>query len=315
LIGITSSKLFSTEYLIQIHTIKQKDIKVFKEQLIKYREIGFSGAIIRVFQNRDDSYHYISPILNKKGVYFSNNERTPTISPIINKLTSDYNIPDFKTIVWMSTRRMDWVNGKRFGKYLILQNKQNQKNILSYFKSLANFKIAGILIQDDLVIKKKEENFLGVKNKKEIILQYLQNIKKIIGKKELITNIYYEVPYNSAIGDSWYGQNMDDFFNVGVDSVAIMLYQKQIQRELKLNDTKLYQYINKIINNLKPYAEKTYIKLQITDFKTGKFIKIDRLLKIINLIPDNFKGIIFTPVRTDKFTYLYLKSLIGRIKK
>ena len=313
MIGITSYSLASTEYFIQIHTIKQKNINDFKKQLIKYKNIGFSGVFLRVFQNNDDSYHYIHPISNKTGVYFSNNYKFPVVSPIIDNLTSDFNISDFKIFTWMSTRRMDWVKGKRFGKNLILHDNQNKKNILNGFKDLSKFNISGVLIQDDLIIKKKEENHFNIRNKKEIILQYITNIKKITGKKELITNIYYEVPYNSKIGDSWYGQNINDFFQAGVDSIAIMLYHKQIKRELKLTDKKLYQYMNKIINNLEPYADKTYIKLQITDFKTGKFLKIDELLKIINLIPRNFKGIILTPVRSDKFTYLYLKSLIGRI--
>ncbi len=210
---------------------------------------------------------------------------------------------------------MDWIKSEKFGKYLILKNKKNYKKITDTYKILSQKNIEGVLIQDDLIIKKKEETLYHIKNKKNIILKYLMAIKQFFPKREIITNIYYEVPVNPRIGDKWYGQNIKDYFNSGVDNIAIMLYHHQIKRELKLSKNKLHKYLKKEISNLKPYADKTYIKIQIINFKTGKFIKIDDIKDILKMIPSDFKGVIFTPIRSDKFTYLYLKALIGSIKQ
>ena len=304
-----SFKLYSTEFYVQIHKISQSDLPSFEKYLIDIKKLGFSGVFLRVFQNRGDRFHNIKPIKNKIGVYFENNQNIPIINPLIDNLKSP-----LKTILWMSTRWMDWENGVKYGKYLLLQDNNNYERIMRIFKELSEKNSDGILLQDDLVIKKAEEKKYKIKNKNLLIERYIKDIKKIIKDKELIVNVYYEVPLSDNIGISWYGQSIKGILNAGADSIAIMLYHRQIKRELKFNSQKLHHYIKNIIEKLKPYAEKVYVKLQIRDFKTGEFINQKELMKIIKLIPKNFKGIVFTPITTNKSDFNYIKTLIEKIR-
>ncbi len=304
-----SFKLHSTEFYIQIHKISQSDLSSFENYLTDIKELGFSGIFLRAFQNRGDRFHNIKPIKNKIGVYFENNQNIPIINPLIDNLKSP-----LRTVLWMSTRWMDWENGVKYGKYLLLRDKNNSERIINIFKELSEKNSEGILLQDDLVIKKAEEKKFNIKNKNLIIERYIKDIKKIIKNKELIVNVYYEVPLSDKIGISWYGQSIKGILNAGADSIAIMLYHRQIKRELKFNPKKLNHYIKKIIEKLKPYAEKVYIKLQIQDFKTGEPVNQKELIDIIKFIPENFKGIVFTPITTNKKDFNYLKTLIEKIR-
>ncbi len=309
ILGILSFKLYSLEYYVQIHKISQKEISSFEAYLRNLRKIGISGAFLRVFQNKGDRFHNILPIKNKIGVYFDNESNFPIVNPIANNLNSP-----FELYFWMSSRWMDWVKGPKYGKYLILQNKDNRKTIISTFSELSKVNSNGILIQDDLIIKKAEEKASGLKSKELIIEKYISEIKKKIGDKELIVNVYYEVPLSKKIGVSWYGQSIDGLLNAGADYLAIMLYHRQIKRELKFDNKKLTLYIEKIIKKLSPYSDRSFIKLQIMDFKTSKFIPQKEILKIIKLIPKNFKGVILTPITTNKKTFSYLSQLLSKIK-
>jgi len=309
ILGILSFKLYSVEYYVQVHKISQREIDSFEAYLRNLKKIGINGAFIKVFQNKNDRFHNILPIKKKVGVYFNNESNIPVVNPIANNLNSP-----FKLFFWMSSRWMDWIKGPKYGKYLILQNEDNKKTIINTFSELSKISSNGILIQDDLVIKKAEEKAFGLKNKELIVEKYISEIKKKMGDKSLIINVYYEVPINKKIGISWYGQSIEGLLNSGADYVAIMLYHRQIKKELKFKNKKLFSYIKKIVKNLMPYSDRTFIKLQIKDFKSLNSIPQKELLKIVKLIPSRFKGIVFTPITTNKRNFSYLSQLLPKIK-
>mgnify|MGYP000905599740 FL=1 len=126
-------------------------------------------------------------------------------------------------------------------------------------------------------------------------------------------NVFYEVPTRPDLGTRWYGQQIVSLLASGADSIALMLYPLQIKEELHLSDEELRLYMERTLQALEPHAARTYVKVQVQDFKSLQPVPPETVEGWIRLIPTKFKGVVLTPITTDSASMQYLDSLLTRL--
>jgi biofilm PGA synthesis lipoprotein PgaB len=92
---------------------------------------------------------------------------------------------------------------------------------------------------------------------------------KINPKQKWAINIYYETPVHPNWGLWWYSHDIEGLWATGVDYLAVMAYQEQIQREMRLNDKEFLDFASKLgqnIVNSAPNPRQAIVKVQSAEF-------------------------------------------------
>jgi biofilm PGA synthesis lipoprotein PgaB len=212
------------------------------------------------------------------------------------------------------------------------------KKLITVYKELASHKIQSILIQDDftlrynegfsnwgkakfttvtgepareeLMIKKNTPyhlnwNRVKVNQLNGVLKQIVQNCKSVNSGIKVGINIYYEAPLYIKRSEAWYGHNLGEILETGVDYIYLMSYHRQIKDEMRLSETRSRALFKEIV--AKAYQickEKLIVKLQTRDWNTGEQIPVDEVKAYLNLIPPQVHRVCFTPVTSDDIDYL-----------
>jgi hypothetical protein len=212
------------------------------------------------------------------------------------------------------------------------------KKLLTVYKELASHKIQCILIQDDFTLRYNEGfstwgkvKFTGVTGvpAREVLMmqtntpynlnwnrvkmnqlngvlkQIVRNCKSVNSGIKVGINIYYETPLYIKRSEAWYGHNLGEILETGIDYIYLMSYHRQIKDEMRMSETRNRTLFKKIV--AKAYQickEKLIVKLQTRDWNTSERIPVDEVKAYLNLIPPQVRRVCFTPVTPDDLDYL-----------
>ncbi|MCP4216150.1 MAG: hypothetical protein GY765_15985 [bacterium] len=214
--------------------------------------------------------------------------------------------------------------------------------IVAVYKELASRRINSILIQDDFILRYNEgfsnwgkarfSNAAGVPAKEKLMMtrdtpyydtwnkikrkqlnqllgMIVDNCKKVNSGIKIGLNIYYETPVYPEKGEAWYGHNLKELVETGVDYIYLMSYHRQIKNELKLSEIRNRQLFEEIVENAREICrDKLIVKIQLRDWQTSERIPADEICAYLKLIHPRVKRICFTPVK--KGDWDYLKNII-----
>lgn len=196
----------------------------------------------------------------------------------------------------------------------------------------------GILIQDDLSFMSDEgfsdkglqmfskESRVPAKEKlmmesgSPYNLKWISIKKKIINKllvdiikecKEVNTdikigiNVYYEAAVHRSKGNEWHSQDIAGIAETDVDHIYLMMYHRQMKKELKLSNKKIKNlFLQGIKYALGIAGDRLVVKLETWDWKKNTLIPIQEMEEYIGLIPKNVRSVCFTPVKNADMNYL-----------
>ncbi len=170
--------------------------------------------------------------------------------------------------------------------------KLTPKNIKSFLYSNASKRYY-------ISINKNLTNWNNFKSKQ---IQYF--LKKLISscnkvkKTEYFMNINYETLNRPELSKLWYSYNLETLEKTPVNFYTVMLYQKQISKELHLNTNETFKYITKLVNNYLKFPDKSKVifKIQVFDWYKNKPINRNNIDKIFNIFAkNNIKNIAIFP--------------------
>jgi len=217
------------------------------------------------------------------------------------------------------------------------------KKLITVYKELASHKIQCILIQDDFTLRYNEgfsnwgkakfttvtgepanEELMMQKNTTTnldwnrvkrnqlngILKQIVQNCKSINSGIKIGVNIYYETPLYINRAEAWYGHNLGEILETGVDYIYLMSYHRQIKDEMRLNEAGSRALFKEIVEKAYQICkEKLIVKLQIKDWNTSERIPVDEVKAYLDLIPPQVHRVCFIPVMPDDLAYV--EEIIG----
>lgn len=226
-------------------------------------------------------------------------------------------------------------------------NPEAVKKLITVYKELASHKIQCILIQDDFTLRYNEgfsnwgkAKFTGVTGmpaREELMMQtnspynlnwnrvkinqlngvlkqIVQNCKSVNSGIKVSINIYYETPLFIERSEAWYGHNLGEILETGVDYIYLMSYHRQIKDEMRLSETRCRALFKKIVEKAYQICkEKLIIKLQTRDWSTSERIPADEVKAYLNLIPSQVHRVCFTPIFPDDLDYL--EEIIGEPRR
>jgi hypothetical protein len=212
------------------------------------------------------------------------------------------------------------------------------KKLITVYKELASHKIQCILIQDDFTLRYNEgfsnwgkakfitvtgeparEELMMQKNTpynldwnrvkmnqlNGILKQIVQNCKSVNSGIKVGINIYYETPLYTERSEAWYGHNLGEILESGVDYIYLMTYHRQIKDEMHLSETRSRMLFKEIVEKAYQICkEKLIVKLQIRDWNTSERIPADEVKDYLNLIPPPVHRVCFIPVMLYDLDYL-----------
>ena len=144
----------------------------------------------------------------------------------------------------------------------------------------------------------------------KVLKSIVENCKMVNSALKVGINIYYETPAFPDKAETWYGHNLKEILDTGVDNIYLMSYQRQIKDEMKWNEERNRAFFKETVE--KAYnlcKEKLVVKLQIRDWKTAERIPVEEVRAYLDLIPPQVERVCFTPVKVED--YDYLEELIG----
>jgi biofilm PGA synthesis lipoprotein PgaB len=217
-------------------------------------------------------------------------------------------------------------------------NPEAVKKLITVYKELASHKIQCILIQDDFTLRyhegfsnwgkakftivtgdpAREElmiqkntpynlnwNRVKVNQLNTVLKQIVQNCKSVNSGIKVGINIYYETPLYVKRAEAWYGHNLDEILETGVDFIYLMSYHRQIKDEMRLSETRSRALFKEIVEKAYQICkEKLIVKLQIRDWNTSEPIPAEEVKAYLNLIPPQVHRVCFTPVTPEDIDYL-----------
>lgn len=318
---------------------KRSELDTF---LATVKNNGFNTIFLRVFHNEQDRYHFLEESSCKSGVYFQT-KKLCVVNNVLDYFIERAHSYHLKVYAWMATRSLSalkdvygidktfTINGaKRDGYGLNIFNEKAFSDIVELFKELASYKLDGILIQDDLILKYDEsasaealkrfyvdtginlamthmdkniaDKFAEwkVKQLKYFLSKIVWDVKYLNPALKIALNIYYETPLYIDNAKKWYAQSLDDLKDTGVDYFAFMSYHKQIEEE---NNLEFYDAVSLINDGLKYLIDviepdsRVIAKFQIKSFPDKKYInklEFKQLCDVVNSY--NKIGVIVLPV-------------------
>lgn len=212
------------------------------------------------------------------------------------------------------------------------------QKLIGVFRELASHRIDSILIQDDLTIRFNEgftqwgkakfrqktqvppREYLMMKKKspfnlnwqrikmnqlKTILQTLVRACKRVNSGIKVGINIYYETPVFEKRSEAWYGHNLREILDTGVDYIYLMSYHRQIKSELKHSEDRNRVFFKELVEKAWDICrDKLIVKIQVRDYDTGEQIPAEEVKLYLNLVPRQVKRVCFTPLTVDDYDYL-----------
>jgi hypothetical protein len=289
---------------------------------------GIDKVLLRVFSDDEKN----------GGLYFIN-PMFKTVRPVLDDWAPKFSGGKVGLWAWMGARYFswfhdsryldtEWLNGRRqVISKLDLFNPDAEQIIVGLFRQLAQKPIRGILIQDDLVLRRNEgfsnwgkayfTRATGLSADERLMLQkgsahyqawerckcerVAQLLEKIVQACKAVNpqikigmNIHYETPLAPEQSRSWYAHDPAALAASSLDYLYLMAYQRQIKSELDLSETANRLYFQKMVAAaLKSFGPKLVVKLQIRDWQNSELITIAELKSYYDLIPAAVERVCF----------------------
>jgi hypothetical protein len=312
-------------------------------------EMGIDKVIVRVFQDKADSgglyflnsiFRVISPFLDR------------LIPEFISQPVDLYAWMITRRFNWVGNDSFfDYMvkNGSRYRvRKFDIFNPDAIKKIIAVYRELAAKPIKGILLQDDFFLRYNEgfsnwgkavfTHSTGYPADESLMMnpgtqsgRYWKQVKvdQIIKVLNMIIrackhinpdikigmNVHYETPYFIQRARAWYSHDLARLAGTDIDYIYLMLYHRQMKKEMKLSEPQNRELFEKIVKNaLKICKDKLVVKLQCRDWDTAGLIPIVELKSYLDLIPLPVRRVCLTPVKSHDFYYLktLIKSDAGR---
>ncbi|MCK5221302.1 MAG: hypothetical protein KAR14_06970 [Candidatus Aminicenantes bacterium] len=327
--------LYPREIELQFHEVKE----YYDPDFNKLHNAGFDKIIVRSFLSNgkgggllfeNDSFRVAYPGFSK--IVKKNRKRKFKLWGWL--ITRNYN--------WFENKNLydtGFVEGeKQRIRKLDLFDPKVRKLVIGVFKSMAELGVDGILIQDDLSIKSNEGfsnigmktfsdasgvpakeklmmdsgspyNLKWIKIKKKIINEFLAEIvrecKSVNPAIKIGVNVFYEASIQKRNSNEWHSQDLAGIAGTGVDLIYLMMYHRQMKKELKLGSGKIKILFSEGIENAYKIAgDRLVLKLETYDWNKGEIIPLKEMVEFIDLIPAKIKHICFTPVKNAGTEYL-----------
>jgi len=295
---------------------------------------GFSKVIVRVFSDDEKN----------GGLYFINS-RFKTVRPLLDDWAPKFYGGGVGLWAWMGGRWFSWFHDSRYLDYawqngrrltvpkLDLFNPEAEKIIVDLFRQLAEKPILGILIQDDLVLRRTEgfsnwgkacfTRATGLSADEKLMLQkdsvhnqawerlkcerIAQIVEKIVLACKTVNpqikigmNMHYEMPLSPEQARSWYAHDSAALTASSLDYLYLMAYHRQIKKELGLSESANRLYFQKMaVAALESFGPRLVIKLQVRDWQTSALIPVAELRSYYDLIPAAVDRVCFAAVDPD----------------
>jgi hypothetical protein len=212
------------------------------------------------------------------------------------------------------------------------------QKLMDLYRELASHKIDRILIQDDLTLRYNEGfsnwgkakftaetearaweklmmrkdtpynanwNRVKVKQLNKVITLLVKSCKRVNSAIKVGMNVYYEAPVFTKKAEAWYGHNLSEIAETGLDYIYLMSYQRQIKQEMRLSETKTRQLFKRIVETAYDICkDKLVVKIQLRDWQTSERVPVEEVKAYMALIPARVKRVCFTPVTPDDYDYL-----------
>ncbi len=292
---------------------------------------GFARVIVRVFS--DDE---------KDGGLYFNHPEFKIVRPVLESWAPLFSGREIGLWAWMGSRYFSWLNNPRLLDYelrsnqrriipkLDLFNPEAEAIILALFRGLAQKSIRGILIQDDLTLRRHEgfsnwgkayftrmtglaaderlmlrdgsiHNLAWQKLKCErvghILQEIIQGCKAVNPQIKLAMNIHYELASAAEQARSWYAHDLETLAASGLDYFYLMAYHRQIRSEMGLDEAANRSYFTKMTTAaLERFGSRLVVKLQVRDWQTSAPIPLDELKAYYDLIPAGIERVCFAAV-------------------
>ena len=159
---------------VQVMLFGGQGLEDVSGEMRRLKQAGVNTVIFRVFHNEGDRFHrgVVPPTGKKSGVYF-NTSGAPVIADILSDVADAAHRNGLNIFAWMTTRYADYgVEGREElqckgydiaggggltrCKGLDLFNPAAVERIAGIYSDLAEYKIDGVLFQDDLVLRQSE---------------------------------------------------------------------------------------------------------------------------------------------------------------
>lgn len=307
--------------------------------LEELKTIGLERLVFRVFENGPDQ---------PDGVTFSNRHSKP-LEDVSGKNVQDAKACNMTPWAWMNSRSMTWAYragwmdpgewpGRRVPEDLRLDlfNPEVIKLIREYYQDLAQVGYRGILIQDDLILKryeglsvwgrKKFSQALGLPaefmkpfpkdpsdavNWRRIKMTQVNHVlASIVGAVHEVdpgisvgVNVYYESALKPGNAEDWYAQSIPELLWTGVDEIHLMAYHRQMMKEMGWSFGEMCaEYRNMLEKALEMAgAEHLVVKIQTRDWVSSESIPFEELKSVVGLMPEKVRMIVFTPVKEEEW--------------
>ena len=293
--------------------------------------VGIDKVIVRVFSDDEKN----------GGLYFINHG-FKTVRPVLDDWAPKFSGGKVDLWAWMGGRYFSWFHDSRYldcdwrnGQSLIIPkldlfNPDAEQIIVDLFRQLAAKPIQGILIQDDLVLRRNEgfsnwgkayfTRATGLTADERLMLQMgsaqnqawerikCERVTQILGKIvqacktvnpqiKIAMNIHYELPLAPEQARSWYAHDLSALAASPIDYLYLMAYHRQIKSELGLNEGENHLYFAKMsVAALESFGSKLVVKLQVRDWRNAKLITLSELKSYYDLIPAGVERVCFAAV-------------------
>jgi biofilm PGA synthesis lipoprotein PgaB len=284
------------------------------------RAAGLDRVIVRVFSDDEKD----------GGLYFSGSG-LKTVRPFLEGWAALFANGRAGLWAWMGARYFlwfddarlldsEWRDGrKRLIPRLDLFNPDAEKLIIGLFSYLAAKPIGGILIQDDLTLRRNEgfsswgkaffalcsgmeaderrmarqgsaQNRAWEECKCRRVAQLLEKVvqacKTANPAIRVGMNVHYELPLQPLQARSWYAHDAEALAASGLDFFYLMAYHRQIRAELVLSEGENRSYFARMADAaLARFGRRLVVKLQVRDWRNGEPIPYDELKAYYDLIP------------------------------
>ncbi len=138
--------------------------------------------------------------------------------------------------------------------------------------------------------------------KNSTLLLLAERIRKAVHQKRphvpVGLNIYYETATRPEKGLTWFSQDMEATMRSDLDFYALMLYHRQMRRELSLSRESVFDLIDTAVDKLAGKADRSqriWVKLQTVDWFTGARVPEAELVSLSRRVCDSNVGLVLMP--------------------
>jgi biofilm PGA synthesis lipoprotein PgaB len=303
------------------------------------RAQGFAKVIVRVFSDDEKD----------GGLYFANSS-FKVVRPLLDDWAPRFGRGEVGLWAWMGGRFFKWFKDSRYldlewqdGQRRIIPkldlfNPEAERIIVSLFSELAQKPVQGILIQDDLVLRRSEgfsnwgkayytratgipadERLMAQVNsaqsrtwarlKCERVERLLEKIiaacKSLNPQLKIGMNVHYETPLTPELARSWYAHDLAALAASSLDYFYLMAYQRQIRSELGLSEAENRDYFARMTTAaLQCFGSRLVVKLQVRDWQTSELIPMAELKSYYDLIPPGVERVCFAAADVADIPYI-----------